>query len=276
MKKKLLATCAACILPALAIGPATADAVLWIDDTSGNIGTVDLTTSTTTVVGPSGQILTDIGFNSSGALFGTTFGNFYSVSQTTGHATQIGGAYSGTGGMNALVGNGSNLLGAANDSFSIFSINGTTGANTAVMTSPLTSAGDLAFATSGHLFESAVNGSVDALVDVTANHVVGNFNQGATTFNGVFGLAVDPTTGTMYAVNGTQIYTVNEATAAVTPLLNYSGHGLGAANGTAFIGEGSVVGAPEPASVGILGFGVGVMAFLRRRRRRATSAAMAV
>jgi hypothetical protein len=81
----------------------------------------------------------------------------------------------------------------------------------------------------------------------------------------VAGLAEDPSTGIMYAVNGTQIYTVNTANATLTPLFD-SGHGLGVANGTAFLGEATA--APEPASLAVLGVGLLGLGFVVSRKRQ--------
>ena len=245
--------------------PAQADTILWIDDTAGNIGQVDITTKTVVAgsVHNTGQILTDIGFGTNGTLYGTTFTDLYSINTGTGAATHIGA--NSVGSMNALVGSGTagNLLGAAAGTSEVYNISQTTGANTNFKASPLTSAGDLAFAGSA-LYEAAVNtNGNDALVNVTTGTVVGDFNQGATRFSGVFGLADDGTT--MYAVDGTEIYTVNLATAALTPLFDYSGHGLGAANGTAFVNEGAV---PEPGTLGLLGVGLFGLGFFARRSRR--------
>jgi hypothetical protein len=49
--------------------------ILYIDDASGNIGRVDITTQTVVAgsVHSTGQSLTDIGFGAGGALYGTTF-----------------------------------------------------------------------------------------------------------------------------------------------------------------------------------------------------------
>src|SRR5690348_7396360 len=92
--------------------------ILWIDDTAGNIGQVDIATHAVVAgsVHSTGQILTDIGFGTNGTLYGTTFTNLFSINTTTGAATAIGGN-NGIGGMNALVGSGAagNLLGAANN-----------------------------------------------------------------------------------------------------------------------------------------------------------------
>jgi hypothetical protein len=54
---------------------ARADMILYIDDASGNIGRVDITTQTVVAgsVHSTGQSLTDIGFGAGGALYGTTF-----------------------------------------------------------------------------------------------------------------------------------------------------------------------------------------------------------
>ena len=77
------------------------DVTLSIDDSAGNIGTVDLTTQSVTVIGNAGVVLTDIAFSPSGNLYGNSFTNLYSVSTTTGVATNIGAT--GVTDLNALV-----------------------------------------------------------------------------------------------------------------------------------------------------------------------------
>jgi hypothetical protein len=246
-----------------------ANVVLWIDDGSNNIGTVDITTGTVTVVGNAGpDLLTDIGFAADGTLYGTSFTNFYSINQTNGAATFIGN-YGGLGndGMNALIGAPGGVLYAASNAttdlysvvpspFGLTTLSGSTGAE---------SAGDLA-ASGGSLYLSGLdpsNGN-DELVKLSVgggavtSTIIGDFTQGGATFTGVFGLSDDGTT--MYAVNGTTVYSVDLATAQLSTVLDYSGHGLGGANGAAFVNESSTT-VPEPGSgltlgTALLGFGL--------------------
>jgi hypothetical protein len=216
-----------------------------------------------------GGNLTDIGFNSTGTLYGTTFTGLYSINTSTGAATSLG-SYGTESGMNALVGSGgTTLLGAANDSGTIYSINpASPGSPATYKTSPATSAGDLAFSGTT-LYESAVAGNGnDELIDVTTGAVVGLFHVGTAAgaeLSGVFGLADDGTT--MYGVDGNTVYSVNLTTGVLTDLFNYAG-GLGAANGTAFVGEGSTASTPEPGSIALLGSVlIGVVGIARRRRQ---------
>ena len=131
------------------------------------------------------------------------------------------------------------------------------------------------------MFESAVDlNGFDRLVDVTTHSIVGQFYTPTTFgFSNVNGLADNG--ATMYAVAGTEIYSVNLGNGLLTPVRNYSGHGLGAANGAAFL-EGPPATAafdapgtiPEPSTwmMMLLGF-VGLGFFGYRASRKGVAVA---
>ena len=255
-----------------ASGHATPSGPLYIDDASGNIGTVNLATGAVHVIGNSGVGLTDIGFTSNGNLYGTSYTSLYSINQSTAASSLVGNYGSaGAGGMNALVGSGAGLYAAsfATSSlyavgvspFSISTLNGSTGGG---------AAGDLAFASAGGaLYETLSNGDLDKIT--ITGRAVHSTIVGNTGLDDVYGLATGDD-GITYAVAGTEIYSINLSTAALDPLFNYGGFGLGDADGTAFTDEATGSGpgpvpVPEPASIAILGMGLlGIGMILRRRR----------
>jgi hypothetical protein len=271
MKKKLLfGAVSASVMLVGGAGLAHADTNLWIDDTSGNIGLVDITTGGVSLVNSTGESLTDIGFIGS-QMYGVTFGNLFSINKATGASTLIGSTFSDTG-MNALVGFGTGLLGASNDSTNIYAIDPTTaGLTVPGYATSLTSSGDLAFA-GGNLFESATgDNGADQLVDASTGTVVGQFHTTTTAgFSNVFGLADDGTS--MFAVAGTEIYSVDLSNGLLTPVLDYSGHGLGDANGTAFLAENNTVPEPSTWAMMMLGFaGLGFFGYRASRKNAAVA-----
>jgi hypothetical protein len=281
MRLSLVATMA--LMASLgAVQAARADAILYVNDDSGNIGQVDITTQSVVAnsVHSTGAVLTDIGFNSAGTLYGTGFQTLYSINPNSGSTTLLG-TYTNEIGMNGLVGSGgTDLLASSNSDNNIYQIDPTNpNTPTKIATSPGTSAGDLAFSGST-LYEAGIDsgGIANVLIDLTNGSTIGQFQTASgATINNVYGLADDGTT--MYAVAGTQLYTVNLASAVLTPLFDWSaaenGQDLGSANGEAFIGEGSSTpptpptSVPEPGSLALLGtalIGLGVL--VRRKSSR--------
>jgi hypothetical protein len=263
----------ACVVLAMASASQAAP-VLWITDSSGNIGQVDIATHSVVAgsVHSTGQGLTDIAFNSAGTLFGTTFAGLFTINTSTGSATSVG-SYGSVNGMNALIGNGANLFGAAFNTNTIYSISASNAAVSTFATSTAPSAGDLAFAGSS-LFESAVSATgTNELVNVSTGTVIGIFHVGnaaGATLTDVFGLADDGTT--LYGVSGTTVYSVDRSTAILTTLFNYStaenGQNLGASLGAAFINEATLGSVPEPESLALVGLGLVAIAAARRKRTR--------
>jgi hypothetical protein len=267
-------------LPFLAAGvlcfstAARADVSIWIDDSSGKIGLFDITTDTLTNVHSTGlgNNLTDIGFVGT-TLYGTTYTGLYSINTSTGAATSRGSYNVGGGGMNGLVGNsaGTGLLGASGTTNSVYNINpASPGASTTFATNlpGSGSAGDLAYAGST-LYESTTDQfGNDELVNVNTKAVVGLFKVNGTgpALSDVLGLADNGTT--MYAVDGTSVYTVNLSNGALTFDANYGsldGGALGAAYGAAFVNE-SVSAVPEPSTWAMLIIGFATVGFGAYRR----------
>jgi hypothetical protein len=278
MKKLLMSTALAALF---AYSSPSQASTLWISDSSGNIGQVD-TTAHDVVAGSvhnTGQALTDIAFDTSGNMFGTTLTGLYGLNPTTGASSSIG-TYSGESGMTALVGaSGGNLIGATSTSPNVYSINETTAGLTKISTTtPWQSAGDLAYGQNGDLYASIVfQNTFDALWDVTTGTLIGAFFVGGGALTSVFGLADDGTT--MYAVDQTSVYSVNQATGALTSLFDYSlaenGQSLGNATGAAFIAvPAPVIGHGLPVVLAFGGVFLGAKLLERSRKRRSFGAAI--
>jgi len=243
--------------------------LLYIVDDTGNLGTVNLNTDAVTVIGNAGVTLTDIAFTSNGNLYGTSVTHLYSVNQTTGAATNIAGYGAvGSGEITALAGDGSVLYAASGKTPDLYEINPSPFSITTLTGStPHASAGDLAASVSlgGVMYDSLTNGELAELT-ISGNTFtttdVGNMkvNGVGSSLGNVYGLAFGAN-GVLYAIADTEIYSVNLSNANLTPVFNYSGHGLAKDNGAASL----VV--PEPGSLPLLLAGLLGLALYRRRAR---------
>jgi len=235
--------------------------VLWIDDSSGNLGKVDVATGAVTMVGNMGITMTDIAFDPSGNLFGISFSKLYSINQVSGTPTLIGDL--GTS-LNSLVFSSTGTLYGANSG--LYSINTLTGSASNIGNGGISysSSGDLAFV-EGNLYLSSTSPVSDSLIKIDTATGVGT-NIGSMGVRNVFGMATNDNVS-LYGVSGTNIYTIDTLTGHGDFLINYSGHGLGAANGTAFFRE-SISTVPEPEAYVMLLAGLGLLGFVSARRNK--------
>jgi hypothetical protein len=236
---------------------------MYVDDSAGNLGTVDVTTGAVVIIGNMGAPMTDIAFDPSGNLFGLSFGAFYSINPTTAAATLIGN-HSVPGGNALVFGSDGTLYSAGASSTSLYTIDPVTGASTPVGNMGAASAGDLAFNGGNFYLASSSNQLVQVNPTTGAGTVIGSFGVGS-----VFGLATGDN-GVLYAVAGTTVYTVNTATGAATNPVAYGGSGLGQAFGESFIADAQPpTGVPEPGTLTLLGLGLLGACQAKARARRA-------
>ncbi len=105
---------------------------IFVSDLSGRVGTVDITTGVSTLIGSSGVQLLDIAVTETGAMWGVDGNYLYSLNRASGAATTVGALGDGYG-LNALVGQGGRLLGASGYTNLVYRLNPGTGAATALV-----------------------------------------------------------------------------------------------------------------------------------------------
>lgn len=241
-------------------GNALAAPILWVGDSRGQLGTVDVATGAAVVIGNMGHVMTDIAFDPSGNLWGVDGGSLYMINATTAAATLVGGTN--TGFINSLVFGSNGTLYAAGGS--LFTLNTATGNGTLVGAggNGYSSSGDLAFV-GGTLYLASNTPGADTLWSIDISNGLGT-QIGAINASAVYGLATADNI-TLYGLAGTTVLSVDTTTGAGTSVVSYAG-GLGTAYGTAFRTEAGAT-VPEPSALALLAAALGGLAWVSRRRK---------
>jgi hypothetical protein len=232
---------------------------LYVDDASGVLGKVDVSTGSVQIIGNLGATLTDIAFDPTGNLYGLSWTNFYTIDLTTGAATLVG--PHGIGNATAMVfGPDGTAYSAGYSDNWLYTVNTQTGVGTKNHNTGYHGFGDLAF-NGGNLFMSTDTYDL-VKIDLTGHGTAQQVMPlGMTTLWGS-DTAGD---GFLYGVAGTSVYKFDLSAHTLTSMCNYAGHGLGAAYGASWYPT------PEPSTVTMLSVGaISVLIFTLRRQKRVT------
>jgi uncharacterized repeat protein (TIGR01451 family) len=217
----------------------------YINDSSGNLGEVNVATRQVRVIGSMGVTLTDIAFDPRGNLYGLSSSAFYRIDPQTAAITLIGRHGIPCGNALEFDDNGT-LFATGCSTTSLFTVDIATGVATPFGNMGFSSRGDLAF-NNGTLYLAASNNQL-VRIDL-ANGAVGTA-VGPFGFRSVFGLDTD-TNRALFGFSHTTVLSVNLSTGVGTPVFDYGGHGLGRANGASFPGP-----PPPPQSVADLALSI--------------------
>jgi hypothetical protein len=225
----LSAFLASAIFTACSRSPTGPDSVtpgrVYINDSRGVLGTVDLATGDVMIIGDTGLALSDIAIDRAGSMFALVGSALYSVNTSTAATTFIGHSIPGG---NALVFGPDGTLYGAGDGTSLYRIDPSTGGTTTLGNMNFVSGGDLAFQ-NGQLYMTSRTGH---LVRVDLANLVGSAVVGFVGFPEVFGL-VTGGDGLLYGGANLRVFQVDVLTGAARNPVSIAGKGLSAVWGLA-------------------------------------------
>lgn len=206
---------------------------LWADDTQGRLFTVNVGSGQVHVVGQMPTVMYDIAFDPHGNLYGVDGDSaLWRINSTNAAATRVGSL--GTS-VNSLVFSGTGVLYAAGSSlYRVSTANGHASAVGNQSLNGFSSAGDLAFDSSGTLYLST---NSDDLVRVNTS-TGGATRIGSLGFDQVYGMAFGPD-HVLYGLSNTteQIFSINLANGHGTLKASFANKGVDGVNGSTFITE---------------------------------------
>jgi hypothetical protein len=258
------------IATAVACNAALAAPSLWISDSDGTLGTVNLADGAVSIVGQMRVVMTDIAFDAQGDLWGVSSASaLYRINHDTAAVQLVGGIGQR---VNSLVFGDDGTLYAAHTW--LMRINPATGAATMIGgQGGFKSSGDLAFV-NGNLYLSSMAPAADTLYRIDARTGAGTAVGSGIATGAVYGLATDDNIH-LYGVSGNQVLAIDLGTGVGRVMHTYSSQGgLDQAFGTAFTTEAVAV-IPEPPAAWMLGAGLLLWALRRWRQlaRGTTTAA---